>query len=66
MFDEKSLIASVTKEKISKFGQSQTEIQTIKTVKITHVSSDKQLADVFTKPLASNIFTRFRSELGLI
>jgi len=35
-------------------------------IKITHVPSYDQIADIFTKPLGHTLFCKFRCELGLV
>ena len=36
------------------------------TINISHISSESQLADIFTKPLSSNRFCILRSQLGVV
>ena len=47
-----------------KYHFSREQVQN-KTIKLIHVSTGKQLADVMTKPLAANQFLEFRIKLGL-
>ena len=35
-------------------------------IKIRHVSTEKQLADIFTKPLDESMFCALRSELNIL
>jgi hypothetical protein len=35
-------------------------------INLKHVRTDKQLADIFTKPLDEKVFCRLRSELNII
>jgi hypothetical protein len=35
-------------------------------IKVYHVSTENQLADIFTKPLDEKIFCRLRSELNVL
>jgi hypothetical protein len=35
-------------------------------INLKHVLTDKQLADIFTKPLYKKVFCRLRSELNII
>ena len=42
------------------------ELVELKLVIIEHVSSEKQLADIFTKPLDFNTFLGLRKALGIV